>query len=161
MKYIKQLMVSALLVGATFGAQAAEYNLGNLSNGYTGFGAYSVTGSFLDKINFSLTSESLGSFGAGPLNFSVGGAPVLNISGMSMSLFDSNANNLGSGLDFTLSSLAAGNYYLQVSGNANGFMGGLYAGGIEVSAVPEPGVWSSLMAGLAMLGFMAYRRRQV
>lgn len=161
MKYIKQLMVSAMLLGASVGAHATDYDLGVLNAGFTGFGANAVSGSFLDKINFALGGDSAGSFGAGPLNFSVGHAPILNISNLSMSLFDSSANHLGSGLDFTLSSLSAGSYYLQVTGVANGAFGGIYAGGIDVSPVPEPGVWSSLMAGLAMLGFMAYRRRQL
>jgi len=156
-----KLLLSSLLLAASFGAHAAEYNLGNLSAGYTGFGGNIVSGSFMDKINFSLTGQTDGSFGAGALNFTVGGAPILNISGLSLSLFDNSDNNLGSGLDFSLNALNAGSYYLKVTGIANGFSGGMYAGGIDVSPVPEPGIWSSLMAGLAMLGFMAFRRREM
>lgn len=161
MKSLVKYLVAAALVAASFGANATEYNLGNLSNGYTGFGGNVISGSFMDKINFSLTGQANGSFGAGALNFTVGGAPVLNISGLSLSLFDSSNNNLGTGLDFSLNGLNTGSYYLKVTGIANGFAGGMYAGGIDVSPVPEPGIWSSLVAGLAMLGFMAYRRREM
>lgn len=161
MKFIKQLLVSALLVGASFGAHAADYDLGNLSAGTTEFGEYSVTGSFLDKIAFTLDSDSIGSFGAGPLNFKVAGKDVRHISNLNMSLFNSSNVNLGGGLEFSLSPLAAGNYYLQISGLADGTKGGYYAGAIEISPVPEPGTWTTLLAGLAMFGFMAYRRREV
>lgn len=161
MKSLVKYLIAAAFVTAGFGANATEYNLGNLPTGYTGFGANFVSGSFLDKINFSLTGESSGSFGAGALNFTVGGAPILNISGLSLALFDSNDNSLASGLDFSLNALSGGNYYLKVSGVANGLGGGVYAGGINVSPVPELDVWSSLTAGLAMLGFMAFRRREM
>ena len=161
MKRIKKLLVSAMLLGASVGAHANDYYLGNLSAGLNGFGGTFVSGSFLDKLHFTLGSASEGSFGFGALNFTVGGTPILNISNLTLSLFDDNSNSLGSGLDFTVNFLNAGNYYLQASGNANGFSGGVYAGGISLSPVPEPGVWSSLVAGLAMLGFVAYRRREI
>lgn len=165
MKFVKQLLVSAVLLGSAVGAQAADYNLGTLSAGFTGFGPNSViSGSFVDKINFTLTGLTNDSFGVGALNFTVGGLPVLNINNLSMSLFDSNDTALSSGLDFTVNSLTNGNYYLKVTGTATGLLGGLYTGGINtvnVTPVPEPDALSLLMSGLAMLGFMAYRRRQV
>ncbi|MFM9913822.1 MAG: FxDxF family PEP-CTERM protein [Methylophilaceae bacterium] len=165
MKFVKHLLVSAVLLGSAVGAQAADYNLGTLSAGYTGFGPNSViSGSFVDKINFNLSGLSNESFGAGALNFTLGGLPFLNINNLSMSLFDSNDTLQSSGLDFTVNSLTSGNYYLKVTGTATGFAGGLYAGGINtvnVTPVPEPDALSLMLSGLAMLGFMAYRRRQV
>jgi len=165
MKTLKKLLAAAMLLGASVGANASvsahvnDYNLGQLSVGYNGFGANFVSGSFLDNLHFTLSSPSEGGFGVGALNFTVGGMPMLNINNLTMSLLDNNSNNLGSGLDFTVNALNAGNYYLQVSGNANGVGGGVYAGGINLSPVPEPSLWSSLVAGLAVIGFMAYRRR--
>ena len=85
----------------------------------------------------------------------------MNISGLSMSLFSSDDTNLGSGLDFTVDPLAAGNYYLHITGNADGFSGGMYAGGINISTVPEPGTWNMLFAGLLILGVTALRLRDV
>lgn len=156
----KKVAVAGMLLVSAMGAQAADYNLGNLSAGYTNFTYNVASGSFMDKIAFNLTSQSNGSFGAGALNFTVGGVPLLNISGLSLSLFDGSDNQLGNGLDFSINALNGGNYYLKVSGVANGLAGGMYGGGINVSAVPEPGTWTTLLAGLAMFGFMAYRRRQ-
>lgn len=158
---LKQLILSAIMLAASAGAQATVYDIGTLPAGYTGFGSYSVSGTFLDTINFSLADPAIGGFVAGALNFSVGRKPILNISDLSLSLFDSADNILGSGLDFTINSLDAGNYYLQVSGVTNGLFGGIYAGGINVSPVPESDIWSLLVAGLAMIGFMAFRRRDM
>jgi len=161
MRSIKTLLVSSLMLGMSLGSQAADYSLGNISNSSSTFGGNVVTGSFLDKIYFSLDTASDASFGAGALNFTVGGTPFLNVNDLSLNLVDASNNSLqGSGLDFTINPLASGSYYLQVSGIANGLGGGLYAGGISVSAVPEPGFMISLVAGLGVIGFMAYRRRE-
>jgi hypothetical protein len=46
-------------------------------------------------------------------------------------------------------------YYLSVSGTASA-PGGLYA--VGVAAVPEPGEWAMMMAGLGLIGVMARRR---
>ena len=46
-------------------------------------------------------------------------------------------------------------YYLGVSGHASA-PGGLY--GVGVAAVPEPGEWAMMMAGLGLIGVMARRR---
>ncbi len=158
MRYVK-ILVSGLLLAASFGVQAVEYNLGTLPAGYTMFGHNIVHGSFMDKVNFSLASPAETSFGAGALNFSVGGPQFMNIDGLSLSLYSDGGAMLGGGLNFSVSALNSGNYYLQVSGLANGVFGGLYAGGINVTPIPEPRPWAFLVAGFAMLGLMAWRRR--
>lgn len=164
MNCIRSLVAIALLVGGVSTAQATDYNLNTLSQGNNDFGPNSVVaGSFLDKINFSLSQDSSGDFGAGSLNFTLRGIPYLDIQGMSMSLFDSNDTQLGDGLDFSVNSLSSGDYYLQVRGNATGVAGGTYGGSIAVTSlpVPEPGMGSSLIAGLLMLSFMTLRRRNM
>ena len=161
MKKVKHLIISAMLLGASASAMASDQFLGTLPAGYTGFTSTTSIGSFLDKVYFSLGGESSGSFGVGALNFTVKKAPILNISDLSMTLFNSSNVQLGNGLDFTVNSLAAGDYHLDVAGNTTGIFGGVYAGGIDVSPVPEPGVWSLLLAGFSMIGFMAYRRREM
>lgn len=161
MNVFKKMLVSAMLFVASFGAYATDYNLSVSNVGLTSFGENFVSGSFLDKINFTLSGSSSGSFGVGALNFTVGSMPILNINSLTMSLFDSNSNKLGYGSDFTVNTLGTGNYYLQITGLSNGVNGGLYGGGINMSPVPEPGIWSLLVYGLSIFCFMAYRRREM
>lgn len=162
MKRIKQILVAATLCGMMSAAQAADRDLGALVEGYHDFGPHVVAASsFLDKIYFTLPQASSADFGGGALNYSVRGAPYRQISDLSLSLFNNASDRLGGGGDFSVNQLAPGAYYLQVAGAATGSAGGLYAGSISVTAlpVPEPGIGSSLVAGLIMLGFMALRRR--
>lgn len=160
MKSIKKLLVAGLLMCGAASAQATDYNMGTLVAGNNLISQKNVAvGSFLDNIHFTLSSLSNDSFGVGALNFSVASTDYYNITGLNLSLFNSSNANVASGTNFTVNALSAGNYYLQVTGTATGAFGGLYAGGISVTPVPEPEAWNLLAAGLAMLGFMAFRRR--
>jgi hypothetical protein len=53
--------------------------------------------------------------------------------------------------------LAAGNYYLDLSGIGGGTSG--YGGNLSVAAVPEPSTWAMMILGFFGVGFMAYRRK--
>jgi hypothetical protein len=93
------------------------------------------------------------------LNFSLGGTPFFNITGLNLALYNSNHVELASGTDISLSKIAAGNYYAVITGRANGVAGGEYAGAFSVSAVPEASTWVMLLAGLGLLGYTTSRRR--
>ncbi len=57
------------------------------------------------------------------------------------------------------STLAAGSYYLKVTGEILGASGGSYSGTLNVtSAVPEPETYGMLLGGLALVGAVARRR---
>ena len=86
-----------------------------------------------------------------------------HISNLSLSLFASvdgsslGSVSAGSGNQVDLSqNLVAGDYFLKVSGVADGSLGGAYQ--FSIAAVPEPGEWAMLLAGLAVLGFIAKRK---
>ena len=93
----------------------------------------------------------------------------LNLTGFGLYSSVNNTQLLGgdqllSGIDdkWTLSyaNLAAGSYYLKVSGNVVSNTGAAFsANGSLVSAVPEPGTYAMLLAGLGLLGFIARRRQ--
>ena len=53
--------------------------------------------------------------------------------------------------------LAAGTYFLDISGSGGGTSG--YGGTLSVAAIPEPATWAMLVLGFAGVGFMAYRRK--
>jgi hypothetical protein len=56
--------------------------------------------------------------------------------------------------------LAAGNYYLQVSGNVMGTTGASFGGALQMAApVPEPETYGMMLGGLGVLGFLARRRK--
>lgn len=168
MKTLNNFLMAACLLTASTAANAAvplytgEQDLGVLGAGLNSFSS-AVSGSFLDRINFTLAGESNGSFGLGALNFKVGGISVLNISGLTLSLFDSNDAMLGydddQEIDFSVAGMDAGNYYLLVQGMGDGISGGMYAGAINISPVPEANTYNMMLAGIAMLGLMSLRRR--
>jgi hypothetical protein len=60
--------------------------------------------------------------------------------------------------NFTLTSLLAGDYELEIMGDT-GNADGEYFGGFKVTAVPLPGAAWLLLSGLAGLGVLARRRR--
>lgn len=157
MKTIKQFSLAVVLATSALGAQATVYDLGNLSAGNAYF-ANAVSGNFSDTFKFSLLDNSDSSFGVAPLNLNFGKFSIFNINNLNLSLFDSANTQLNNGLDFS-QSLVAGNYHLNVSGVATGFIGGLYAGGINVTPVPEAKTYAMMLLGLGLIGFMARRRR--
>jgi hypothetical protein len=63
---------------------------------------------------------------------------------------------------WTLSSnnLAAGNYYIKVSGNLVGNTGASFGGAVMLAPVPEPETYGMMLGGLGVLGFLARRRRK-
>lgn len=159
MKLLKQLLVSISLVLATVNAQATVYNLGALSNVFLPPYPFLVSGDFVDTFNFTLPDISNTDFGASPFNLNiVGNVPYWHISDFTVSLLDSDGVIRGSGQSFSIPGLAAGDYHLDVAGNADGLGGGLYAGFINVAAVPEPDTYAMMFVGLGLIGFMVRRK---
>lgn len=59
--------------------------------------------------------------------------------------------------------VAAGNYYLKVTGVAGatpGTIGGFYNADVFVAQVPEPETWAMLLAGVGLVGLQLRRKNQ-
>lgn len=162
MKFLKSLLVSVALIVTAASANAANQDLGTLTateNPYYS-GIISTPGSFTDYITFTLTQDTIASFGAGVLNYTVGNLNYLHISDFNQVLLKE-GQELGSGLNFTLNSLTAGVYQVRITGIVDGGFGGQYAGGISIAAVPEPSSVAMLLVGFAALGAVARRRKSL
>jgi PEP-CTERM motif len=61
---------------------------------------------------------------------------------------------------YNFGTLAAGDYYYKVTGNAQGKLGGSYTFASTMTAVvPEPQTYALFLGGLGALGYVARRRR--
>lgn len=62
--------------------------------------------------------------------------------------------------EWTLSadSLAAGSYYVQVTGSVMSNAAGRYSANVALAPVPEPETYGMMLGGLGLLGFLARRR---
>jgi hypothetical protein len=156
-----QTVCAALLVGAAGSALAVgPGSLGTIDNVPTVIGNSVGPGSFADVYSFVLGSP--GQLSGGVNDISV--PPQLNITAASFAVELRRGTTL-IGTDptpgnFSFSSLSAGAYSLTVVGNAVGSMGGLYAGGLLAQPVPEPESYALMLAGAAVVGFIATRRRR-
>jgi hypothetical protein len=147
------VIMSASIAGT---ANADTFNIGTLGNEPYINSVLHDAGSFLDVYNFTVTK--LTNLVLGAVTNEVASptfGSILSIDGLKVGLF--NATTPGA-LAFPLS---AGNYFVEVSGKADGRNGGayLFSMAAPIAPVPEPGIWLSLLAGGAFLSRVARRAR--
>ncbi len=120
---------------------------------------------FEDTIDFVLSGGSLGA-SANSLNVAIRGLDVLNIQGLSYSVWGgtSAASTTwygtfpGNNISYDIGLSLPGAYHLVVNGVANGSSGGAY-GVALVSGVPEPEMLAMLLAGLGIIGVVVRRKK--
>ena len=120
-------------------------------------------GLFNDFFDFSLSglSDASGAVAAVP-PFSLG-AKSYSVVDLSIGLYHAADTTFSSPIALDSSSvshlLSAGDYVVKVTGTTTGSAGGFYAIALDaVSAVPEPGSWMMIGAGLLAIGTIARRR---
>jgi len=173
-KSLRQAVCVTLAGGASLTAGAAEIDLGLIPFGAPTPFNLSVLSlpTFNDIIKFELPAN--GGSGYSVLNFPVPGqgGPLFNVILSTMSLV-SNPDGIvgntddqvlksvagpGNSLAFTWGPTGGGKMYLNVTGIANGSLGGLYNGAISVSPVPEAEVWAMMLIGAGLVGFQLRRK---
>ena len=120
---------------------------------------------FADKFTFTTTGATkldliLTSTSTSALN-------GLNITGLSLYTAGGALAMAGSQLSsgatdkwtLTDANLAAGSYYVKVSGNVVSNAGGAYAANGTISAVPEPEGYAMLFVGMGLIGLVKQRRK--
>jgi hypothetical protein len=178
---MKKSLIAAAVVFATasFGSVAmAQTVVGNTpqvldltdGSGFFGdtFAAGNTGATFDDHFTFTVAGTSGWTFDAIVSSISRSASTGLDITGLSLygagDTLISSGTQLSSGtIDvWTLSSdsLAAGDYYLAVSGNLVSSGAASLGGAVSLAApVPEPETYGMMLAGLGVLGYMARRRK--
>lgn len=148
-------IAASVNASAITSVQVSGIDLGTVSPGVTSFYESVSPGFFTDTIDFTIGGKSSIATGLQSINVS----QWLGISNLGVSLYSSSGALLGTGTSINLGSAQAGKYYEVVTGSATGSAGGIFAGSISVSPVPEASTMAMLLAGLGLLGLTAFRRK--
>ncbi|MBP9713562.1 MAG: PEP-CTERM sorting domain-containing protein [Sterolibacterium sp.] len=146
-------------------AEAAAYSLGSIGSvGISQDVALPESGLFSDSFSFSLTPPANGAQ-LGMTTFFWGTSP-LDVPNVTFTL-DGQAINATWSLDPDATNVAFGHTFLGlaphiahtlvISGSESSNLGQSYS--LQIAAVPEPSEYAMMMAGLALVGMIARRKR--
>lgn len=159
MDLLKKLAVVVVVASAGWMGFVQATTLGTLSptvQQETQFYAAGTT--FADIYNFTVGAEYQTVF-ASAVETS---AEQTSVSNLTLTFYSADGSVIGeasssngSAIDLS-GAFLSGAYSVGVSGMADGSLGGGYQ--FSIAAVPEPAEWMMLLAGLAVLGFIAKRK---
>ncbi|MDN4056431.1 FxDxF family PEP-CTERM protein [Massilia sp. YIM B02763] len=176
----KSLIAAAVFATASFGSSAVmAQTVGttpqvlDLTEGTGFFGDTLAAGnsgaSFDDHFTFTVEGTTGWTFDAVVSSISRSASTGLDITGLSLysaagdTLIAEGTMGSSGAIDvWTVSSgsLAAGDYYLAVSGNLVSADAASFGGAVSLAApVPEPETYGMMLAGLGVVGFLARRRK--
>ena len=157
--------VAAVLACASMSASAVTYTIGTLPLApavYTNTGTVPA-GSFTDTYNFTfpLTGST-----ASESAVSVNVGTILGINNIAVSLYTAGNVLVATGITagssaslFNVPLAAGAPYYYRVTGTGTGSSGGVYSFLASATAVPEPGTYAMMLAGLGIVCLMGLRHR--
>ena len=176
MKISKRIVRAVAFAGAALAAQGAlaadvskPVSALDLTGGSDYFGhaiSYNnVANVFSDRYTFTLTdASSIFASAFSSSSTAVNGLDILDLSLFNASGLVLKGSQVLSGQtdqwELRSGALAAGSYFLQVTGTVLSPGAGVYSGGATVSAVPEPATYGMMLGGLALVGAIAARRRK-
>ena len=159
MKFIKSTLAAAVLA-ASFSANAATVNFGDVT-AESGFGfSNNGTGLFSDTMTFTLTTDKVVDAVLFSFSFST---PTNTINNFWATLSEANFGVIAS-MPITTNFMSgmtiapAGDYSLTLSGDFGTY--GTYDIDAVLAPVPEPSTLGLMFGGLGLVGLLAYRSRK-